>query len=99
MTVQVETRKPADPFRKAFPTKWVLVCIALVIIAFFLMRSMRAPPAPAAPPQLPQAAPPPPVEPPVQYNPPLEGGDEPLNVEDLTEPEFPELDRELASVV
>ena len=97
MTVQVEARKPVDPFPKPFPTKWVLIGIMVLILVFIGMRTWRGPePQPILPAT---SAPQPSIVSPPEDTTASQLPEEPLNMQDLVEPEFPELDRELANLV
>ena len=93
--------KRVDPFRKPFPTAWVVVGIALIIIAFVALQYVRKPEVVM---QNATLTPPPEnasMRAPATQGEPLfeEPQVEPLTVQDLREPEFPEVDHELASVI
>lgn len=92
-----EIRKPVNPFKRPFPTAWVVVGVILLVIAFTAMRCTQ-PSAPAAMPAAVEMQIPEPQVPEI-ISMPEEELPERLTVRDLAIPEFPEVDRELASVI
>lgn len=93
--------KRVDPFAKPFPTGWVTICIALIIIMFVSLQCVRkvevkSPNVTSAlPPKNVSAQPAAPFEEQLFEEPQVDL----LTVQDLTEPEFPEVEHELASVI
>lgn len=98
MTVEYETRKPVDPFKRPFPTMLILVIILIIIIAFSVMRCVRN--APTIEPRAVQPAATNTTMPePEQPKPLPSAGEKQINVQDLRAPEFPEVDEEMGSVI
>ena len=99
MTVDYEIRRPVDPFKKR-SWGWVAVIVVLVL-AFTIFRMLHSAPAVPPAPSVQEAPPvnvtPEPVAAPVVAPPPPPVPI--LTVDDLQEPEFPTLDRELGDPI